>query len=327
MAAAIGADLLEIPLSSMRYDVTMPLLEGRVPIEGVKLVPTKTSSMVGKDMPQLREGRFGLWDLNLGYWLAAIDAGWDLVALPVFPKRKSVLPMIFCRRDRGIGSPADLAGRRVGTRQHRTAVTLWASGLLEDFYGVDVRRIRWVTQTKHHFPLHDGATELAVIGDGKPTIDLLLDGDIDALITDISDGAMFAKLEASPAIMRLFPDYEAEDLRLWREQAIFPPMHVLVMSGRLDRERPEIARKLYEACVRAKALAEQDIEGDRAGFSILYLRERYQGQKEIWGDPMAYGMAANRAMIDAFRRYNRRQGQTRTLLSEEQIFARGTLDT
>src|SRR4051812_47245538 len=128
---------LEVPISSMRYDVTMPMLDGRVAIEGVRLVPAKTSSMVTKDMPDLREGRFGLWDLNLGYWLAAIDAGWELTALPVWPKRKSVLPMIFCRRDRGIRSPGDLAGKRVGTRQYRTAVTLWAIGQLKDQFGVD----------------------------------------------------------------------------------------------------------------------------------------------------------------------------------------------
>jgi 4,5-dihydroxyphthalate decarboxylase len=327
VAAGTSAGLLEIPISSMRYDVTMPMLEGRVAIEGVKLVPAKTSSMVGKDMPELREGRFGLWDLNLGYWLAAVDAGWDLVGLPVFPKRKSVLPMIFCRRDRGIASPRDLAGKRVGTRQYRTAVTIWGSGLLEDFYGVDARAISWVTQTAHHFPLHEVGTRLAVIGDGKPTLDLLLDCDIDALMTDISDGAMFDRLERSPDVMRLFPDYEAEDLALWRDKQIFPPMHVIVMSGRLDRENPGLARRLYDGLAKAKQLAEQDIAGDRAGFAILYLRERFKGQQEVWGDPMAYGMQANRAMMDAFRRYNHRQGSTRTLLAEEKIFAGGTLDT
>ena len=327
MAAGVSADLLEIPISSMRYDVTMPLLEGRIAIDGVKLVPAKTSSMVGKDMPELREGRFGLWDLNLGYWLAAIDAGWDLVALPVFPKRKSVLPMIFCRRDRGIAAPKDLAGKRVGTRQYRTAVTLWASGMLEDFYGLDAGAINWVTQTAHHFPLHEVGTKLEMIGDGKPTLDLLLDGDIDALITDISDGAMFAKLESSAQVMRLFADYEAEDLKLWREQRIFPPMHVMVMSGRLDRDNPGLARRLYDGFVKAKQLAEQDIAGDRAGFSILYLRERFRRQQEMWGDPMVYGMTANRVLMDAFRRYNHRQGATRALLAEERIFATGTLDT
>jgi hypothetical protein len=76
---------LTVPLSAMRYDLTIPLLDGRVKVDGVNFKMAKTSSMVSRDMPELREGNFGLWDLNLGYWLSAIDAGWELVALPVSP--------------------------------------------------------------------------------------------------------------------------------------------------------------------------------------------------------------------------------------------------
>jgi hypothetical protein len=61
--------------------------------------------MIFADNPQLREGDFGLCDLNLGYLLPAIDAGWQLIGLPFFSKRKSVYPFIFCRVDSGIDSP------------------------------------------------------------------------------------------------------------------------------------------------------------------------------------------------------------------------------
>ena len=91
------ASNLTVPLSAMRYDLTIPLLDGRVPVEGVTFKATKTSSMVAKDMPELRQGDFGLWDLNVGYWLSAIDAGWEITTLPGFSKRKGVLPLIFCR--------------------------------------------------------------------------------------------------------------------------------------------------------------------------------------------------------------------------------------
>jgi hypothetical protein len=36
---------------------------------------------------------------------------------------------------------------------------------------------------------------------------------------------------------------------------------------------------------------------------------------------------ANRATVDAFLRYNREQGATRSVLPYERIFASGTLDT
>ncbi|HEU4345951.1 MAG TPA: hypothetical protein VFU31_30740, partial [Candidatus Binatia bacterium] len=130
-------DLLEIDLSEMRYDITMPLFEGKVAIDGVKLKPAKTSSMVFSDNPQLREGNFGLCDLNLGYFLPAIDAGWELIGLPIFSKRKPVYGSIFCRVDSGIALPRDLEGKKIGTRQYRTAITVWLRGLLKERYGVN----------------------------------------------------------------------------------------------------------------------------------------------------------------------------------------------
>jgi len=33
--------------------------------------------MVFADVPDLREGKFGLWDLNIGYLLTGIEAGQD----------------------------------------------------------------------------------------------------------------------------------------------------------------------------------------------------------------------------------------------------------
>src|ERR1044072_7192912 len=82
---------LEIPFSEMRYDITMPFFEGRVKIDGVKLKPTKTSSMVFADYPQLREADFGVCDLNLGYFLPAIDAGWELIGLPGLDRKRTSL--------------------------------------------------------------------------------------------------------------------------------------------------------------------------------------------------------------------------------------------
>jgi len=149
MAAAAE---LELGFPIVRYDVTMPLLEGRVDIPGVKLRPMATMSMVFNDLPPLRQGDFGLWDLNLGYLLPAIEAGWELVALPVFCKRKPAYQFIFCRE--GIESPKDLEGKRIGSGSYRTALTVFARGFLQHRHGVDVNSMRWVVWRDEHLPLH-----------------------------------------------------------------------------------------------------------------------------------------------------------------------------
>jgi 4,5-dihydroxyphthalate decarboxylase len=318
---------LEIPLSEMRYDITMPLLEGRVKIEGVKLKPAKTSSMVFADYPQLREGDFGVCDLNLGYFLPAIDAGWQLIGLPVFSKRKPVYPFIFCRADAGIDRPKDLEGKKIGTRQYRTAISVWMRGLLKHRHGVDIAKMLWSAQVKEVFPNHDKETKIEYVDAQKGAVDRLLDGEVDAIVTDISDAKLLETLENSPKVKRLFPNYMEEDERLYRDTGIYTPVHIMVLSKKLDRALPELAGKLYAAFEQAKKIAYDEILSDRGGVSVIYLRERAQEQFARWGDPWKYGIRANRSTIDALADYNYEQGMTRARLSDKEIFAAATLET
>ncbi len=323
----VETGLLEVEFPVMRYDVTMPVLEGRVTIDGVQIKPVKSSSMINREDPKIKSGEFGLMDLNIGYWLPAIEAGWQLVALPVFSKRKPISQLIFSHANAGILSPADLAGKRIGSRTYRTALTIWARGLLTERYGVDLAGVTWILQAKEVFPVYDSGVKIEYVDDTKTMVQRLAEGELDALITDISDTKMFEKLEGDPDVKRLFPDYVAEDQRLYRETGIYTPVHMIVMSRRLDREQPDLAAKFYRAFEQAKRTAYDDILSDRSGFSVVYLRERLKEQIEQWGDPWKYGIRANRATIDAFIRYNVEQGMIRSKPSYEEIFPAGVLDT
>jgi 4,5-dihydroxyphthalate decarboxylase len=318
---------LEIELSQMRYDITMPLFEGRVPIDGVMLKAVKTSSMINKEEPKLKAGDFGLLDLNLGYFLPAIEAGWDIVGLPVFSKRKPVYQLLFCNLDSAIRRPADLAGKKIGSRTYRTALTVWARGLLKERHGVDFSRIKWVLQGREVFPVHDPSLNIEYVDDSKNMVQRLIAGELDALITDISDTKLFEALESNPKVRRLFPNYVEDDRELYKDAGIFTPVHMIVMSRKLDRERPELAAKLYAAFEKAKEIAYDDILSDRGGFSVVYLRERMKEQTASWGDPWQYGIRANKTTIDAFIKYNVEQGMIRRAPSYAEIFAASVLDT
>jgi 4,5-dihydroxyphthalate decarboxylase len=317
----------EIEFPVMRYDITMPLLEGRVSIEGVTLRPVKSSSMINKEDPRLRAGDFGLLDLNIGYFLPAIEAGWQIVGLPIFSKRKPVFQLIFCDAEAGIREPKDLAGKRIGSRTYRTALTVWARGLLHERYGVDFSDVQWVLQAREVFPVHDKSVRIEYVDESKNMAERLMAGELDAILTDVSDAGMFDRLENHPRVKRLFPDYVGEDRQLYRETGIFTPVHMIVMSRELDRRQPELATKLYAAFQKAKQIAYDDILGDRGGFSVVYLRERMKDQVAAWGDPWHYGITANRATIDTFIKYNVEQGMIRSAPAYERIFAAGALDT
>jgi 4,5-dihydroxyphthalate decarboxylase len=323
----MSTESLEIEFPVMRYDITMPLLEGRVPIDGVKLKPARTSSMINKEDPKMKAGDFGLCDLNIGYFLPAIEAGWEIIGLPVFSKRKPVYQLIFCHVDAAISSPKDLEKKRIGSRTYRTALTVWARGLLSEYYGVDFSSVQWVLQAKEVFPVHDSHAKIEYVDETRNMSQRLIAGELDAIITDISDTKMFENLENNRKIKRLFPEYLREDHKLYQKTGIFTPVHMIVMSRKLDRERPDLAAKFYAAFEKAKEIAYDDILSDRGGFSVVYLRERMKEQIKAWGDPWKYGLKVNKTTIDAFMKYNVEQGMIRRAPSYADIFASGTLET
>jgi 4,5-dihydroxyphthalate decarboxylase len=320
-------ETMEVEFPIMRYDITMPLLEGRVAVDGVTLKPVKASSMINNEDPKLKAGEFGLCDLNLGYFLPAIEAGWELIGLPLFSKRKPVYQLIFCHADSGIRSPKDLEGKKIGSRTYRTAITVWVRGLLKDRYGVDPSKLHWVIQAEEVFPVHDQSADIAYVDGKKNMVERLVGGEVDAIVTDISDTKLFETLENHPKVKRLFPNYVEEDHRLFKETGIYTPVHLIVMSKRLDREHPELAAKFYAAFEQAKKIAYDDILSDRGGFSVVYLRERMKEQMRDWGDPWLFGIRSNKQAIDAFVKYNHEQGMIRSKPSYAEIFAAGTLDT
>ena len=321
------ADSIEVPITRMRYDIMLPLLEGRVEVPGVKLrVEGGPGAMIFADNPQLREGNFGLADLNIGYLPQVIEHEWQVLALPVVSKRKSVLQFIWVRTDRGIDTPKDLEGKTVAASSYTTGITTMVRGLLQERYGVDISTMRWKVNGADYFPGHRDAL-VAYFEDRKNPLDRLVAGEVDAMITDVSDGKAWQTLEANPEIKLLFANYPDEDFAIYREMGIYPPMHIMVMSRKLDRQYPELSRRLFGAFERSKEMAVEECLNDRAGFSVLYQREIFLEQQAKWGDPFAFGLKHDRRMFETYFRYAQEQGQTRALITPEQAFAAGTLDT
>lgn len=323
----MAADI-EVEIPWMRYDITLPLIEGRVPIEGVKLVPSRSApngTVFGSDSP-LRGGEFGLVDLNMANWLPAIEAGWELVGLPVFSKRKHLYTYLFCRADKGIETPQDLEGRRVLSTITSSSVAIWLKALLEKRHGVDLGRITWVSP-REQWPIHRQRWTMERLERRKNVVEVLSDGDADAIMVDISDRGIYDTLESDPRFKRLFPDYMGEAKSYFDESGIYIPVHMIAMSRKLERSHPDLAAKLVTAFEQAKELAYSDVLDDRSGFGLVDLRERFLAQQRHWGDIFPHGIAANRHTIDTFMACLHEFGVIREIPDYEKVFAGGTLDS
>ena len=328
---------LEIPLEAQaalpnhRYDLLQPLLQGRVSIDGVTIVPSGATERAGYfDNPKFQNGDFGLLDTNVGDVLPAIEAGWDMVCLPVFNKRKPVFNFLWVRADRGIEAPKDLEGKTIATVGYASSISTYSRGLLAHFRGVDLAKLRWLSAAPGRFPIHRGIESQIeyATGPAKSPVQRLMDGEVDASTGDIIASRDWAALESHTGVKRLFPDYQEQNRRLWLEHRILTPTHIIAMGGKLHRDNPGLARRLYDAFEASKDTAIDDMLGDATGYSMLLgQRELMRDQLRDLGDMYPMGIQANRNTIDWFLDFNLEQGLTRERLSYEQVFAGDTLDT
>jgi 4,5-dihydroxyphthalate decarboxylase len=233
------------------------------------------------------------------------------------------------RAGRGIEAPKDLEGKMIASVGYSSAISTYTRGFLQHHHGVDVGTFRWLLAAPGRLPLYERAAHIDIAeGPRKSPIERLLDGDVDASTGDITDARAWVALESSDEVKRLFPDYQQRNRQLLTEHGILTPVHVVCIGGRLQREDPDIARRLVEAFQRAEEVAVEDALSDGSGFSMtLHNREAMRDQIRDLGDAWRHGIKANASTIETFLDYNFEQGLTRTRLGNEAIFATGTLDT
>jgi 4,5-dihydroxyphthalate decarboxylase len=317
-------------LPNFRYEIILPLMAGRVKIDGVDLVPSAPMEACGYyEKDKFKNGEFGLVDTNIGDIVPAIDSGWKITCLPVFIKRKPFWNYCWVRTDRGINSPKDLEGKTFASVGYGSTITIYTRGYLQHDHGVDILKIKWLLNGAHKFDLHGPQPEITIAsGPPKPPWRRLLDGEVDAITGDITDSEAWRLLESSSSVRRLFPNYREMSDDLIRNQNIFSPVHAIAMSSTLNEAHPGLSKKLYDAFNESKDLAYDDHLSDKASSSmLLYSRESMRDQLASYGDVYAHGVKHNRNAMDIYFQFSQEQGITKELMTTERFYAKGTLET
>lgn len=301
------------------------LLDGRVAIEGIShdlriIEPQRLFRQV------LREQAYDIAELSMGSHIAAIAAGRrDYRAVPVFLSRSFRHSNLYVRTDRGITSPADLAGRRIGLVDFQQTAALWLRGLLADDYGVTRESITWITAGLHA-PVLEDRMPLTLpaslhVERSPETLDALLrSGAIDAIISPTAPHA-FAD-PASP-VDRLWPDPQAAELLFWQSRWLFPIMHVLVIRRSLFAARPGLADAVFAAFDAARRIAAADLQGrDFPKVMLPWLSSfAHQTHDALGTDPWTYGVERNRDVLETMLRYAVADGLAPESLTVDDLFA------
>jgi 4,5-dihydroxyphthalate decarboxylase len=237
----------------------------------------------------VRNLEFDVCELAFTTYLCAKAHGKPITALPIFLVRGLHHGATVHNAKTGIHHPLDLEGRRVGVNRGYTVTTgVWARGILQDEYGVDLSRITWVLSGDEHVAEYQPPPNVVPVEEGKDITEMLTNGELAAAIGVSVD---------HPDVSPLIPGPEDAGYDALVRRGLYPINHLIVVRDELLEDYPDLAVDIFTAFAEARAgylkrLRDDDIR-DPTQVDLTYQRVM-----ELIGDPLPYGIDPNRAMID-----------------------------
>ena len=323
-----------LTFATYTYDRMRPILEGRVGVEGAKIAPVVLGS---EDLfPRaVQRAEFDVCEVSFSSYLMQVSQGTSpYTALPAFASRAFRHDCIYVNADSGIETPKDLEGRRVGVPEYQATMVVWVRGILQDEHGVDFRTLQYrngginLPGRKERLALElPGEIDVAPIPEGETLNDMLLRGELDAVI---SPQMLKSFAEGDPKVRRLFPDPVAAAKTYYKKTGFFPVMHVMAVRTEILEANPGLAPRLFTALVEARDMAygelQQMAEYSSSTMMLPFYAADFAETKTLMGENYwSYGVEANRAELETLFRYSHEQYLSTRLLTLEDVFAQDTL--
>ncbi len=319
---------LRLSMALEHYDRHMPFVDGSVRANGVDLGVMFVSQMEGgggRHERMILHREFDVCELSLGSYVMAKARGAELTAIPVFPRRLFSQSQMYVNTDAGIREPKDLIGKRVALRSFQTTLSILAKGDLGWEYDVPLDGPTWVTTTDEPVKFAPPAgVKIERLDPGRKLGDALEAGEVSAFLAPRPPQPYLA---GSPSVGRLFPDPKAEEVRYFRANGFYPIMHVVAIKRELAEEHRWLPASLMEAFEDAKRVWTHYMDDPNWG-RLVWGRHHLEEERELLGhDPWPYGVAANRANLERFIKYEQEQGLISEPLAVEDLFFETTLET
>jgi ABC-type nitrate/sulfonate/bicarbonate transport system substrate-binding protein len=264
------------------------LKDGTVTPAGFTLKFEEIPVLVTGFRRMVRSLEFDVSEMALTTYLTAREHGVAFTALPVFLVRGFHHGAIRYNTRSGIRDPKDLEGRRVGVNRGYTVTTgVWARGILATEYDVDLGRVTWVLSGDEHVESYVPPANVEPAPSGADLAEMLVNGEIDAVIgVDVDH----------PDVAPLIPDPEEAAIRALRERAFYPINHLVVVKDEVLHRYPEVAHAVFDAFTEAKRRYVAQL---RDGAVSTDTDRMYSRVLQSTGtDPLPYGVEPNRPMLE-----------------------------
>jgi 4,5-dihydroxyphthalate decarboxylase len=322
---------LNLSVAVRDYDRTRPLSDGLVPIDGVDPI------FMALDPEEIffrafRHAEFDICELSMSSFTVKLAQGnCPYVGVPAFVSRAFRHTAIYVRTDR-IKKPTDLKGRKIGVPEYQLTANVWARAILEDDHGVKPSDILWLRGGLEEAgrPEKIAVTlpkdvRLDNAPEGRTLSSMLEAGEIDGFIGPrVPPG-----FGHHPQIGWLFPDPVAAAKDYFKRTGIFPIMHLVGVRRDLAEQHPWLPGAVFKAFERSKAIAlEKLADTSSTKVTLPFVEERLMEARSLMGDDFwSYGVAPNRKTLETFLRHHHSQGLSSRLVTVEELFHPGTLET
>jgi 4,5-dihydroxyphthalate decarboxylase len=321
-----GGARVHLTMAVADYDHMRDVVHGVVRPDGILLTAFASANVEEIFFRFIKHREFDVSEMSFGKYVAFTSRGdAPMVGIPVFPSRVFRHSGIYVRTDRGIKTAKDLEGRTVAIPEWAQTAGIYARGMLSEYYGVDLTSIRWV-QAGVNEPGRVEKVDLALPSSiryqSRPDTSIsamLASGEVDAAISARTPDTF---LHGHPEVVRLFPNYRAEELAYFQKTGIFPIMHLIAMRRTVFEQHPWIALNIFNACEEAKRRCLERIRAiGIAAVPMPWASGFLEDCAATFGeDPFPYGLDANRQTLAAFCRFAHDQHITERPLTPDDLF-------
>jgi 4,5-dihydroxyphthalate decarboxylase len=236
------------------YPNTMALKRGDVKSDKVTLDFVKAD--VPHDMfKAVIAGEYDFAELAIMTYLQA--RGWNkpIAALPAAVAGRFQHGQLAYDSTKGVVTPENLHGKRVGVRTYSQTTPTWVRGILQNDYNVDLSKIHWVTFEDGHVPEYKDPADSERAPHGQTFMKMLRAGQIDAAV-------VMADHLKEPGIKQVIADPAKATMEWHKRWGAIQLNHVFVVKESLLKSNPDVVRELFRMLKESKAAANEKIGAD-----------------------------------------------------------------
>jgi 4,5-dihydroxyphthalate decarboxylase len=287
------------------------LKDGTVTPAGFSLKFEEIPVLVKGFRRMVRALEFDVSEMALTTYLTAREHGVAFTALPIFLVRGFHHGAIRYNTRSSVRDPKDLEGRRVGVNRGYTVTTgVWARGILATEYGVDLGRVTWVLSGDEHVESYVPPANVEPARPGADLAEMLINGEIDAVIgLDVDH----------PDVAPLIDDPEQAAITALQQRGFYPINHLVVVKDEVLHRYPDVASAVFDAFTEAK---QRYVAQLRDGAVSTDTDRIYSRVLQTTGsDPLPYGIEPNRAMLEQLMEYALEQRILTRPVGIDEVFA------